>query len=252
MNEIETVKQEVTPVSEQALMIRVQDQPTLTKANDMFLVLRQMRKKIADVFSPIIEAAKETKRKADATRAEAVRQQEKIEEPIIRAESYLNGQITDWKRLQDRIREAEQEKLRQQAIKEEMERRRKEEDLRLKQAVKLEKAGATEEAEALIQETIEENQKPVEIYIPPPETPRVELEGATIKEYWKAEVVNLKLLCQAIGEGKCPIAYVEPNMTALNGQARSLKKEMSIPGVRAVSTSNMAAMGRPWMNRKFS
>lgn len=242
--QIEQVRNEVMPISDQALVIRVIDQPTLVKANDFFLIIRQMRKKIGDVFDPIIEAAKEAKRKADAARAEAVRQKEKIEEPLLRAEAFLNGQITDYKREQDRKREEEQEQLRQQAIKQEMERRKKEEEDRLVQAAELEAAGATEEAEALIAETVEENEKPIDVYIPPPETQKVELEGMATVTTWHAEVTDLKALCLAVGQGRCPLAYVEPNMPALNSQATHLKKEMRIPGVKAVPETKSRATGK--------
>ncbi len=244
MNEIETVKNEISPVSEQALMIRVMDQPTLVKANDMFLVLRQMRKKIGDVFDPIISAAKEAKRKADDARAEAVRQKEKIEEPILRAEAYLNGQITHYSQEQARIRAEEEERNRQKAIKEEMERRRKEEDQRMKEAAKLEKAGAIAEAEALIEETIQAQEEPIQVYVPPPTTQKVELNGMTTVTTWHAEVVNLRELCLAVGQGKCPVAYIEANMPALNKQAVSLNKEMRIPGVKAVSETKSRPTGR--------
>jgi|SRR3990170_2356138 len=244
LNQVEIVKQEVMPISEQALIIRVIDQPTLTKANDFFLIIRQMRKRIGDVFDPIIEAAKEAKRKADAARAEAVRQKEKIEEPLLRAEAFLNGQITDYKREQDRKREEEQERLRQEAIKAEMERRKKEEEDRLAQAAELEAAGATKEAEALIAETIEENQKPVEVYIPPTATEKVELKGMAMVTNWHAEVTDLKALCLAVGQGRCPIAYVEANMPTLNILAVRLKKEFNIPGVKAVSETKSKPTGR--------
>ena len=242
--QIEQVKNEVMPISDQALVIRVIDQPTLTKANDFFLVIRQMRKKIGDVFDPIIEAAKEAKKKADNARAIAIREKEKIEEPLLRAEAFLNGQIVEYKREQDRKRQEEEEILRQEAIKNEMERRKKEEEDRLAQAAELEKVGAQEEAGMLLADTIEEIAKPIEVYIPPPETPKVELEGATVKTFWKAEVIDLRALVKAILEGKAPLNAVEANMTMLNGMARSLKKEMNIPGVKAVSTSSMAATGR--------
>lgn len=244
MNEIEVVQKEVMPLSEQIMMIRVQDQPTLRKANDFFLLIRQMRKKIGDVFDPIIEAAKEAKKKADNARVIAIREKEKIEEPLLRAEAFLNGQIVGYKREEDRKRSEEEEILRQEAIKMEMERRKKEEGERLAQAAELEAAGAKEEAEALINETVEEIAKPIEIYIPPPETQKVKLEGATVKEYWHAEVFNLKALCKGIGEGKYPETWVNANMTPLNEQARSRGNEMKIDGVRAVSVDKMAATGR--------
>lgn len=244
VNQVEIVKQEVMPISEQALVIRVIDQPSLTKANDFFLVIRQMRKRIGDVFDPIIEAAKESKRKADAARAEAVRQKEKIEEPLLRAEAFLNGQITDYKREQDIKREKELELFRQKAIKDEMERRENEEKEHFEQALALEEVGAYEEAQALITEIIEENTKPVEVYIPPTATQKVELKGMTTITNWHAEVTDLKALCLAVGQGRCPTAYVEPNMPALNKQAISLRAEMKIPGVRSVSETKSKPTGR--------
>jgi len=244
MNEIETVQREVTPLSEQALMIRVQDMPTLSRANDMFLVLRQMRKKIGDVFDPMENSAKEAKRKAEDSRKEIVRQREKIEEPLLRAEAYLNGQITDYKREQDKIRAEEEEKLRQKAIKEEMERRKKEEDARMKQAAALEKAGAKEEAEALIEETIQAQEEPMQVYVAPPSTPKVELNGMTMVTNWHAEVISLKDLCLAVGQGKQPLAYVEANMPTLNTMAVRLNKEMNIQGVKAVSVTKSRPTGR--------
>ena len=244
MDQIEQVKYEVLPISETARAIIVKDQQSLQNANQAFLDIRQMRKKIGDVFDPIIEAAKEAKRKADLTRAEAVRQKEKIEEPLLRAEAYLNGQITDYKRVQDKIRAEKEEFFRQKAIREEMERRDKEERLRMKQAAALEKAGAFEEADALIEQAVEDSLKPVEVYIPPPATPRVELNGMATVTTWHAEVVNPRELFLAIGQGRCPLAYGDPNMPALNKQAISLKAEMRIPGVKAVSETKSRPTGR--------
>lgn len=236
-NQVEIVKNEVLPIPDQAKMIVVKDEGTLSKANEIFLTIKALRKKIGEVFDPIIA-------KSHAAHKEALAQKTQAEAPLIVAEKYLNGQVTVYHQEMERKRREEEELLRQKAIKEEMERRKKEEEDRLQQAAELEAAGAKEEAEALIQETVEENEKPVEVYIPPPETPKVKLEGATVKEYWSAQVTDLKALCRAVAEGKCPVSYIEPNMTVLNGQARALKKEMSIPGVKPVSTSSVAATGR--------
>lgn len=244
MNEIEIVQKEVMPIPEQAKMIIVRDQGTLVKANEFFLVIRELKKKIASVFDPMEKAAKEAKKKAEESRKTIVDERTKIEAPLETAEAYLNTQIVNYKREQDRIRIQEEEINRQEAIKAEMKRRKIEEEERLAQATELEAAGAKEEAEALITETIEENQKPLEVYTPPTETQKVKLEGATVKEYWHAEVFNLKALCKGIGEGKYPETWVNANMTPLNEQARSRGNEMKIDGVRAVSVDKMAATGR--------
>lgn len=244
MNEIEVVQKEVLPIPDQAKMIVVKDQTSLEKANDFFLVIRALKKKIADVFDPMEEAAKEAKRKADDSRKTIVAQREKIEAPLKEGEAYLSSQIIDYKREQDRIRAEEQEILRQKAIKEEMERRKAEEETRMSQAAALEAVGAKEEAEALVAETIEEIEKPIEVYVPPPATSRVELEGAAIRINWSAKVVDFAKLIKAVAERRAPLTCLEANMTTLNGLARSLKKEMKIDGVEAVSTSTMASTGK--------
>jgi len=237
INQVEVVRQEVMPIPDQAKMIVVKDQPSLMRANAFFLDIKALRKKIDDTFSPIIQAAHKTHQ-------EAIAQRKLVEEPLIVAEKYLNGQVTDYKREQDRIRLEEEERLRQEAIKAEAERRQKEEEERLAQAAELEAAGAKEEAEALMNEAIEEKEKPIEIYIPPPATPKVELEGAIVKTYYSAKVTNLAKLIKAVAERRAPENCLEPSMTVLNGLARSLKKEMKIDGVELVVTSSMASTGR--------
>jgi hypothetical protein len=237
MNEIEIVQAEVLPIPEQAKMIVVRDQPSLSKANDFFLTIKALRKKISQTFDPIIQKAHEAHK-------EALNQKAIIEAPLVTAERYLNGQVTAYHQEIEKKRREEEEIARQEAVKAEMARRKAEEDERTRQAAELEAAGATEEAEALVAETVEESQKPIEVYVPPVATPKAELEGATVKVYWSAEVTNLRDLCRAVADGKAPIACVEPNMTVLNAQARALKKEMAIPGIRAVSTSSMASTGK--------
>jgi hypothetical protein len=237
ISQVELVRQEVIPIPEQAKMIVVRDQVSLQKANLFFLDIKALRKKIADVFDPIIS-------KAHAAHAEALAQKKEAEAPLILAEKYLNSQVTDYKREVDRLRAEEEERLRQKAIKEEAERRKKAEEEALKMAAKLEKLGAQEEAGMLLADAIEEAARPMEVYIPPPTTSKVELQGMTVKEYWHAEVYDLRALCKAIGEGKCPAGYVKPYMAPLNDLATHLKREMNIPGVRAISESKSAATGK--------
>jgi len=242
MNPEEEVKAKALPIATEAMGIVVRDQTTLIKANQAFLLIDAARKEIKDYFGPIVEKWKETKKSADEGRALSLRKWEKAEEPLVRARMYLDTQIVGYKREQDKKREEEQERLRQEAIIAEMERRKKEVEERIDQATELEKVGAHDEAMAILDETIEE--KPIEIYIPPPETQKVELDGMAMVTTWHAEVVNPKELFLAIGQGRCPLAYGDPNMPALNSQATHLKKEMRIPGVKAVSETKSRPTGR--------
>jgi hypothetical protein len=240
--EVQKVNQEVPQLADQAKMILVKDQETLAKANDFFLVIRQMRKKIGDIFNPIIEAAKEAKRKADDTRAEAVRQKEKVEEPLVRAESWLNGQIGDYKRDQDRIRQAEEDRLRKIAIEEETKRRKEEEARKMAEAQALEEAGAHAEAEQMVEEAIQAVEEPI---IPKIDTlPKITLDGMTERVTWHAEVFSLKELCLAIGQGRTSETFVTASLPNLNRMAIAQRGNMRVPGVKAVSESKMVPTGR--------
>jgi len=220
-----------------ALTVKVTDQKSLVNANAFFLDADARIKAIDEKLDPKRELAYRAYQ-------EWLKLIKELKDPYLKAKAYLNGQVTAYHQEIEKKRREEEEIARQTAIKEEMDRRKTEEEARIAQAAELEKAGANEEAEALVAETVEENQKPIEIYVPPAATPKAELEGATVKVYWSAEVTDLRALCRAVAEGKAAIACIEANMTVLNAQARSLKKELNIPGVRAISTSSMAATGR--------
>lgn len=68
--------------------------------------------------------------------------------------------------------------------------------------------------------------------------------GVSMRETWHAEMVDLELLVLAVATKKAPLACLMPNMPILNAQARSLKLEMNIPGVRAVQEDIVAARGK--------
>lgn len=233
----ETLSQEVMTIPDQAKMILVKDSVSMTRANEFFLVIKGLRKKIADTMDPIIKAAHNAHKIALGKKGE-------LEAPLIAGEKWLSGQMATYYQEQERKRKVEEERLRQEAIQAEMKRRQEEEECKMAEAAALEAAGATDEADQLVNEAIQAKEEPVVVQVAPPPTPKVQMTGAAVKEYWGAEVFDLKALVRAVGEGKCPLGLIEPNMTALNAQARSLKKEMNIPGVRAVSTSGLAATGR--------
>ena len=95
ISQVEVVRQEILPIPEEAKRIIIKDQTSLARANLLFLQIKILRKKIDDTFSPIIQAAHKTHQ-------EAIAQRKLVEEPLIIAEKYLNGQVTDYKREQDR------------------------------------------------------------------------------------------------------------------------------------------------------
>ncbi len=247
MNETDQIPEAAKPIQERALAIIpqiksvvVKDEATKELAGAYFTTCNEALGQIGKVFDPLIEAAKEAKRKADVVRAAIVNQKDEFTKPWDTAKEHISRQLIAYKEEQDRKRREEEEQKRQEAIKAEMARRKAEEEARLAAAAELEAAGATEEAKALVEEAVQESEKPVEVYIPPTETKKVEIGGGSFRETWRAEVTDIKKLCLAIAQGKASVNLVEANMPALNRLAVALHDQMNIPGVRAVRETGLS------------
>ena len=120
----------------------------------------------------------------------------------------------------ERIRQAEERRLQEEA-------RKRAEEEALSAAAQAEAEGDKETAEAILEAPLDV--APVSVPKSSPAPSRL----TAGREIWSAEVTNLMALVKAVAEGKQPIAYLLPNMTALNGQAKSLKQHMAIPGTKA-------------------
>lgn len=165
------------------------------------------------------------------------------EEELVLAENLFKRSMLGYSEEQNRIRRDEQRKADERA---ETERRRLEKEAReaedraraareagdIKKAEKLEaKADARADAAAAVVPAIIQR-----------ESPRVS--GISERENWSAVVTDLAALVSAIAAGKVPLSAVEANMKVLNSQAKSLKRELNWPGVRAVVDKIMAAGSR--------
>lgn len=64
--------------------------------------------------------------------------------------------------------------------------------------------------------------------------------GVGTRKTWRAEVIDIKALCRAVLEDKVSELAIEPNLTFLNEQARSLEEHFNarFPGCKAVSNEN--------------
>ena len=177
--------------------------------------LSNLIKEIDATFDPHIKKAFEAHRGLVAEKKKHV-------EPVEEAKRLIKGKRIIYVDEQDRIRKAEEARLQAEA-------RRLAEEQALRDAIAAETEGRPEEAEAILNEPVS-----VPTVTIAKTTPSAGVGGA-IREIWSAEVYNLHDLVMAIVEGKASIGLIEPNMVALNGLARSLKKNMSVPGVRAKS-----------------
>jgi len=205
---------------DRARALRVVDQPTYEQASEHLIGIKGLRASIEETFGPIIA-------KAHAAHKEAVAQRKKVEAPLEEAECILKKGISGYL--------AEQERL------------RREEERRLREAVELQAAAELEqrieEAERSGAPVAEINamiEQPLVVPAPvaPPRVQRVE--GISMRETWRAEVVDKAALIRAAAVRPDLHALLEVNVPALNGMARALKSAMSIPGVRAVCETGVS------------
>jgi hypothetical protein len=209
--EITEVETRALSVPDQAKAITITDNATYEKAAEILLVIKDIRKEISDTFTPI-------KRKMDAAKKEVLDQEKRADIPLQEAEGIIKPKIAAYLAEQERIRKAEEDRLRAIAKKEE-------EDRRLAEAASLEAAGETEAAEEVISEPV---------YVPPPVVASTvsKVAGVAMRETWTYEIVDEKQL---------PRQYLIPDEKAIRAAVNSLHERCNIPGVRVYTTTGIAA-----------
>ena len=190
----------------------------------MLIGIKGLRNEIADTFNEPIQKAFQAHRAIVALK-------KNVEAPLEDAERIIKGAVGAFHLEQQRIRQELERKAREEA-------ERQAEQMRLDMAVQAEEMGA----DAAVVEEILETPIPIAPVAVAPTFTRAA--GVSTRETWRAEVSDLKALCRAVADGQASLECVQPNMVALNGLARSLKGTMSIPGVRAVPETTVSARAR--------
>jgi hypothetical protein len=154
--------------------------------------------------------------------------------------------VKRWKAEEDRkaeeIRAREQARIdkenreREAKVKAETERLEREQ---LERAAELEAAGNKKEAEVFLNMSAHAKEQAEQEVAPVAapsivEMPKAKLDGRTFGDKWHAEVVDMYLLCRAVGDRKVAVGLVEPNWSELNRLAKLLKDELDVPGVKAI------------------
>jgi hypothetical protein len=216
---------------DRARALTIENDTTYIEAGEMLKGIKALRKEVDDAFDPIIKKAHEAHK-------EACGQKKKAETPLLDAETILKRGLVAYETEQERLRQIEQRRLQEEA-------RQIDEARRLEEAAALERQAVATGDETLRAEAEELISAPVcapAVYVPP-STPKVS--GISYRENWRIDPnVDLKALCLAIAQGRQPVSLILPNVTALNGLARSLKGEMKVPGVKVVCEKIASASGR--------
>lgn len=208
--EVKEVTTLALSIPDQAKQIVIRTMDDYVRAGEIMLTIKAIRKKITDTFQPI-------KRKMDAAKQEVLDQERAADAPLKEAEALLSPQIINWNREQEKIRQAEEARLREIARKEEEERQ-------LQDAIMAEQCGNKEEAAAIMEAPVQA--APVVI---PKAVPKVT--GMSIRDNWKFRVTNEKLI---------PREYLKVDEVKIGQVVRALKSSTNIPGIETYNEGTVS------------
>ena len=199
--EVKEVTTLALSIPDKAKQISIRTMDDYVRAGEIMLTIKAIRKKITDTFKPI-------KQKMDAAKQEVLDQERAADAPLKEAEALLSPQIINWNREQEKIRQAEEARLREIARKEEEERQ-------LQEAIMAEESGNKEEAAVIMETPIQA--PPVVL---PKSVPKVQ--GMSIRDNWKFRITNEKLI---------PRDYLKVDEVKIGQVVRALKSQTNIPGI---------------------
>jgi hypothetical protein len=222
----EDLRRPALSLADEARAITVTSE-TYPIAAEKLLACAAMKKKIEEHHAPL-------KQKAHEAHKAICEAEKSLLAPILEAERVLKSGIGAYE-------------LEQKRIAEERERKEREEQERLA-AETLE--ASIEEAEAngaSAEEIAAIIEAPLVIPRAAPVAHAVQkVSGVATATVWKAEIIDLAKLVAYIATpaGRQFLGLVQPNTTALNSLARSLKNSVNIPGVRIYAEAQVRAGGR--------
>lgn len=189
--------------------------------------------KLTKSFLATVEAFfKPLKQAADTAKKALLDAEREKRQPALAYEADVKAALLAWDTAQERIRRQQERELQEAE-------RKREEQRRLEMAAALESAGATAEAEAVLDEALT---APAPVVSIEKATPKVE--GISYRENWSATVTDPMKLIRFVANHPQFEHLLTPNQVALNGLARSLKGALQIDGVQATPTRVVAASGR--------
>ncbi len=232
-----TLASEAQTWAGRASALAITDTPSCTKATYLLRSIKGVRSDIQRWFEPHIEAAMETKRKADAARKALVDEKDRMELPLVQAEAVVKRNLLAFEAEQERTRRSEEERLQAEA-------QREAEAVTLAAAAALELEATATGDTAMLQEAADILAQPIEAPVVLVKTTMPKVQGVTYRDQWKAHPdIDIKALAAAVGAGLVPVSFLQPNLTAINALARATQGTQTVPGVRFFNDRQIAARG---------
>lgn len=233
----DTLQAEAQSWSSRARGLAIVDRQTCTDASMCLRSIKGLRSDIQTWFAPFIEAAKETKRKAEDARKALADELDRMEAPLVEAEGVIKRALLAWETKQEQER-AERER----ALQAEAQRIAEAEILAAAAAMERE-AVATGDA-AMLQEAHDILDQPTEAPIVHVQPTMPKVQGVTYRDQWKAHPdIDVKKLAAAVAAGTASPTFLTPNLTAINQFARATQGAQPVPGIKFYNDRIVAARG---------
>lgn len=217
--------------------LKVVDRESCTNASLLLRSVKTLRAQVQAWFAPHVEAAMETKRKAEAARKALADERDRMELPLIEAETILKRALLSYEQEQERIRLAEEERLQEEA-------RRQAESVTLAAAAAMEREAAKTGDDALRQEAEDILSQPIEAPVVSVAKAVPKVQGVTFRDNWKAHPdVDIEKLAAAVARCEASMGFLMVNMTALNQFARATQGTQPVAGVRFYNDRQVTARG---------
>lgn len=223
--EIQVLEKRALSIPEQARQIQIVDEITLTKGNEILIVIKTLRNEINAEMDPVISKAYQAHKAACDLK-------KKIERPLVEAENFIKPQIASYKRkLQEEI---QREKDR---IQRELEEKRRREEELLKAAAEEEEKGDLNKADEIFEEAekaAEETKEASKGLRMVPKEPKLEKTG--IRQDWKWELEDFD---------QVPREWLCLDPVKINAYVRAAKEKAKIPGIRIFPIDVVMTRGVP-------
>lgn len=231
----DTLGAEATRWAEKGAALRICDRESYTNASHFLRSIKMVRAEIQNWFAPHVEAAMETKRKAEAARKALADERDRMEAPLVEAEGKVKRALLTWEGEQERIRQEQERALQAEA-------QRQAEAVVLDAAAAMEReavatgdAGLLQEAQDILAQPVEAAPVSVGKLMP-------KMQGITYRDQWKAHPeIDIKALARAVADGTVSPNLILPNVPALNALARATQGTQTVPGVRFYNDRIVAA-----------
>lgn len=215
--------------------LQVVDRESCEHASLLLRSIKTLRAQVQAWFAPHIEAAMETKRKAEAARKALADERDRMEAPLVDAEGVLKRTLLAYEAKEEQARLAEERALQAEA-------QRRAEEATLAAAAEMEREATATGNVAMLAEAQDILEQPIEAPVVSLQRQVAKVQGVTYRDNWKAHPeVNVRVLAAAVAAGTVPVTFLLVNMTAINQFARSTQGTQPVPGVKFFNDRQVAA-----------